>query len=128
MDNQSLSHTKRKCQYHIVFIPKYRRKKIYGKIQSDVREILRTLCEYKQVKITAGAVMRDQVHLCIGMPPKYGENLHPQVCPFDCVLALIDLSPMSHGQGKDYQLVIVNVSNNSIITYPVSPLSASVCC
>jgi len=56
MDNQSLSHTKWKCQYHVVFIPKYRRKVMYGKVKQDVREIIKTLCEYKKVKITAGAV------------------------------------------------------------------------
>lgn len=71
MDNQSLSHTKWKCQYHVVFIPKYRRKVMYGKVKQDVREIIKTLCEYKKVKITAGAVCVDHVHLCIELPPKY---------------------------------------------------------
>ena len=56
MDNQSLSHTKGKCQYHVVFIPKYRRKVMYGQVKKDVREIIQTLCEYKKVNITAGAV------------------------------------------------------------------------
>ena len=49
MDNRSLSHTKWKCQYHIVFIPKYRKKVLYGKIRQDVREIINTLCKYKDV-------------------------------------------------------------------------------
>ena len=71
MDNQSLSHTRWKCQYHVVFIPKYRRKVMYGKVKQDVREIIKTLCEYKKVKITAGAVCVDHVHLCIELPPKY---------------------------------------------------------
>ncbi len=71
MDNQSLSHTKWKCQYHVVFIPKYRRRIMYGKVRADVHEIIRTLCEYKKVKITAGAVCSDHVHLCIELPPKY---------------------------------------------------------
>ena len=61
MDNQSLSHTRWKCQYHVVFIPKYRRKVMYGKVKQDVREIIKTLCEYKKVKITAGAVCVDHV-------------------------------------------------------------------
>ena len=47
MDNKSLSHTKWKCQYHIVFIPKYRKKVLYGQLRNDVREILSTLCKYK---------------------------------------------------------------------------------
>ena len=63
MDNRSLSHTRWKCQYHIVFIPKYRKKILYGKILYDAREILETLCKYKQVDIIAGAVCIDHVHL-----------------------------------------------------------------
>ncbi len=70
MDNRSLSHTRWKCQYHIVFIPKYRKKILYGKILYDVREILETLCKYKQVDIIAGAVCIDHVHLSVAIPPK----------------------------------------------------------
>ena len=70
MDDSSLSHTRWNCQYHIVFIPKYRRKTIYGKVREDVREILRTLCKYKKVEIIEGAVCADHVHLCLSIPPK----------------------------------------------------------
>ena len=70
MDDQSLSHTKYNCTYHIVFIPKYRRKKLYGMVKDDVREIIRTLCGYKKVEIIAGAVCADHVHLCVSIPPK----------------------------------------------------------
>ena len=70
MDSSSLSHTKWKCQYHIVFIPKYRRKVLYGKIKTDVREILKKLCKYRKVEIIEGAVCADHVHLCISIPPK----------------------------------------------------------
>jgi len=70
MDSSSLSHTKWKCQYHIVFIPKYRRKVLYGKIKVDIREILIKLCKYKKVEIIEGAVCADHVHLCISIPPK----------------------------------------------------------
>lgn len=49
MDNQSLSHVHWKCQYHIVFIPKYRKKILYGKLKNDVREIISILCKYKDV-------------------------------------------------------------------------------
>lgn len=71
MYNQSLSHTKWKCQYHIVFIPKYRRKVMYGAVRKDIVEIIQTLCEYKHVKITAGAVAVEHVHLCVELPSKY---------------------------------------------------------
>ena len=70
MDENSLSHTRWKCQYHIVFIPKYRRKVLYGKVKTDVREILRTLCRYRKVEIIEGAVCADHVHLCLSIPPK----------------------------------------------------------
>ena len=50
MDNRSISHTRWKCQYHIVFIPKYRKKVLYGKVRDDVREIINTLCKYKNVE------------------------------------------------------------------------------
>ena len=70
MDNKSLSHTRWKCQYHIVFIPKYRKKVLYGKVREDVREIISTLCKYKSVEIIAGAVCIDHVHLSVAIPPK----------------------------------------------------------
>ena len=46
MDESSLTHTKWKCEYHIVFIPKYRRKTMYGQVKTDMREIIKTLCGY----------------------------------------------------------------------------------
>ena len=69
MDNKSLSHTKWKCQYHIVFIPKYRKKILYGRVKNDVREIISTLCKYKDVDIIA-AVCVDYIHLNVAIPPK----------------------------------------------------------
>ena len=70
MDSSSLAHCKWECQYHIVFIPKYRKKKLYGLVRDDVREIIRTLCKYKKVEIVAGAVCTDHIHLCVSIPPK----------------------------------------------------------
>ena len=70
MDSSSLAHCKWECQYHIVFIPKFRRKKLYGTVKDDVRDIIKTLCSYKKVEIIAGAVCADHVHLCVSIPPK----------------------------------------------------------
>ena len=70
MDNKSISHTRWKCQYHIVFIPKYRKKTLYGKVKEDIREIIKTLCKYKDVEIIAGAVCVDHIHLSVAIPPK----------------------------------------------------------
>lgn len=69
MDNKSLSHTRWKCQYHIVFIPKYREKVLYGQLKNDIREIISTLCKYKNVEIIAGAVCMDHIHLSVAIPP-----------------------------------------------------------
>lgn len=70
MDSSSLAHCKWECQYHIVFIPKYRKKKLYGLVKDDVRRIIKTLCEYKKVEIIAGAICPDHVHICVSVPPK----------------------------------------------------------
>ena len=70
MDETSLSHTRWRCQYHIVFVPKYRRKAMYGRLRMDVHEILKTLCRYKKVEIQSGAVCIDHVHMCLAIPPK----------------------------------------------------------
>ena len=66
----SLSSTTWMCKYHIVFIPKYRRKAIYGQYRESLQEIIRTLCKYKGVEILEGHLMKDHVHLVLSIPPK----------------------------------------------------------
>ena len=66
----SLSSTTWMCKYHIVFIPKYRRKAIYGQYRESLQEIIRTLCRYKGVEILEGHMMPDHVHLLLSIPPK----------------------------------------------------------
>ena len=66
----SLAHTKWLCKYHIVIVPKYRRKVIYYEYRKDLQEIIRTLCRYKQVEIIEGHMMSDHVHLLLSIPPK----------------------------------------------------------
>ena len=66
----SLSSTTWMCKYHIVFIPKYRRKAIYGQYRESLQEIIRTLCKYKGVEILEGHMMPDHVHLLLSIPPK----------------------------------------------------------
>ena len=53
-----------------MFIPKYRRKVMYGKVRGDIREIIKILCRYKKVEIVEGAVCLDHVHICVSIPPK----------------------------------------------------------
>ena len=69
-DDLSLSHTRWNCKYHIVFIPKYRRKEIYGKLRSDIGQILRQLCAYKGVEIMEAHAMPDHIHMLVLIPPK----------------------------------------------------------
>ena len=99
MDNQSLSHTKWKCQYHIVFIPKYRRKAMWGKVRDDVREIIKILCAYKKVKITAGAVMPDHVHLCVELAPKYSVSSFMGYLKGKSALMVFDKHPEFKARG-----------------------------
>jgi putative transposase len=70
MDNQSLSHTKYNCTYHVVFIPKYRRKTIYGSLRTDVRDILKKVCDIEGIQLIEGAVCADHVHIYMAIPPK----------------------------------------------------------
>ena len=69
-DDLSLSHTRWNCKYHIVFIPKYRRKAIYGKLRSDIGQIIRQLCTYKGVEIIEAHAMPDHIHMLVRIPPK----------------------------------------------------------
>ena len=69
MDSNSLSHTRYKCQYYIVFISKYRKRIMYGRLKTDVREIIKKLCDYRNIEIVEGAVCADHVHLCLSIPP-----------------------------------------------------------
>lgn len=68
-DIQSLSHSKWRCQYHIVFAPKYRRKDIYGTIKKDIGEILRKLYEQKNVEIIEANACPDHIHMLVCIPP-----------------------------------------------------------
>ena len=70
-DTKSLAHTKWNCKYHIVFAPKYRRKVFFDEKKVEIREILRTLCKWKDVEIIEGEVCPDHIHLLVSIPPKY---------------------------------------------------------
>ena len=69
-DYQSLSHTKWDCKYHVVFIPKYRRKRIFGTLRQHLGEIFRELAKQKESRIVEGHLMADHMHMCISIPPK----------------------------------------------------------
>ena len=69
-DNNTLAHTTWNCKYHIVFAPKYRRKVFFGEKRTEIREILRQLCQWKGVEIIEGEVCPDHIHLLLSIPPK----------------------------------------------------------
>ena len=66
---KSSAHSKYRCQYHIVFAPKYRRKEVYGTIKKDIGEILRKLCEQKGVEIIEAEACPDHIHMLVSIPP-----------------------------------------------------------
>ena len=68
---ESLSHTKWECKYHVIFIPKCRRKTLYLGLQQRLGELFRQLAERKQSRIEEGHLMSDHVHMMISIPPKY---------------------------------------------------------
>jgi len=68
---QSLSHTKWECKYHVVFIPKYRRKVLYGQLRNHLGEVFRELARQKESRIEEGHLQVDHVHMLLSIPPKY---------------------------------------------------------
>ena len=68
---QSLSHSQWECKYHVIFIPKCRRRTLYGQIRSHLGSVFRTLTEQKESRVEEGHLMPDHVHMMISIPPKY---------------------------------------------------------
>ena len=90
-DVKSLSHSKFRCKYHIVFAPKYRRQVIYRKIKADVGKILRELSERKGVEVIEAEACPDHIHMLVSIPPHisvaYISDLH--VCRISRLLLLL---------------------------------------
>ena len=70
-DHESLSHTKWECKYHVVFIPKCRRKVLYEQLRKHLGEVFRGLAQRKDCQVLEGHLMRDHVHMLLSIPPKY---------------------------------------------------------
>jgi putative transposase len=68
---QSLSHTRWDCKYHVVFIPKRRKKKIFEALRRHLGEMFRELAKQKESQVVEGHLMGDHVHRCLSIPPKY---------------------------------------------------------
>jgi len=83
---QSLSHTRWDCKYHVVFIPKRRKKRVFGVLRQHLGEMFHELASHKEAKIVEGHLMGDHVHICISIPPKYAVSnvvgyLNPTLTP-----------------------------------------------
>ena len=64
------SHVRWYCRYHIVIVPQYRQKAIFGTLRKDIGQILRELCDQMGIEWVAGHAMPDHVHVCLSIPPK----------------------------------------------------------
>ena len=70
-ESESLSHSRWECKYHVVFIPKCRRRTLYEQLRKHLGEVFRKLAEHKESRIEEGHLMPDHVHMLISIPPKY---------------------------------------------------------
>jgi putative transposase len=68
---KSLAHTKWECKYHVVWIPKYRKKKLFGELRKELGPVLRELARQRESEILEGKLMVDHVHMLIAIPPKH---------------------------------------------------------
>ncbi len=71
-DWQSQAHVRWECKYHVVIVPKYRKRVLYGKPRRQIGQILRDLCRQQGIDLLEGHLMPDHVHMLLGIPPKYG--------------------------------------------------------
>ena len=70
-DWKSQAHVKWECKYHVVILPKYRKKVLYGKVRRRIGEILRDLCRQKGIKLEEGKLLPDHIHMLLSVAPKY---------------------------------------------------------
>ena len=70
-DWQSQAHVKWDCKYHVVIVPKYRKKTLYGRLRREMGRILRELCRQKDIELLEGKAMPDHVHMLLSVPPRY---------------------------------------------------------
>ena len=96
---QSLSHTAWECKYHVVWIPKYRKKKLYGKLRQHLGALIKDLAKQKECMVLEGHLMADHVHMLISIPPKYAVS---QVIGFIKGKSAIHIARTYVGQRKNF--------------------------
>ena len=95
----SLNHTRWECKYHIVFIPKFRKKVLFGEIRRELGEVFRRLARQKESLIEAGHLLPDHVHMMISIPPKYAVS---QVVGFIKGKSAIHIARQYSGRRRNY--------------------------
>ena len=95
----SLNHTRWECKYHIVFIPKYRRKALFGQIPRDLADVFHNLARQRESLIEEGHLMPDHVHMMISIPPKYAVS---QVVGFIKGKSAIHIARTYSGRKKNF--------------------------
>ena len=93
MDDLSLTHPKYNCTYHIVFVPKYRRKVMYGQLRQEVGQILSTVCKITGIQLIKGGVCPDHVHMYISIPPKMSLSSVMSILKGKSALMIFDRHP-----------------------------------
>ena len=96
-DEQSLSHAKWDCKYHVIWIPKYRKKTIFGDLRKYLGEIFRELAKQKECTVIEGHLMPDHVHILLSIPPKYSVA---QIVGFIKVKSAIQIARNFQGRKK----------------------------
>src|SRR6266700_4186869 len=98
-DYESLSHSKWECKYHVVFIPKCRRRTLYVELRRHLGEVFRRLAEQKESRIEEGHLLADHVHMLISIPPKYAVS---QVIGFIKGKSAIHLARVYGGRTRNF--------------------------
>ncbi len=96
---EKLSHTTWECKYHVVFIPKYRRKALYGYLRKDLGKMFHELARQRESRIEEGHIMTDHVHMLISIPPKYAVS---QVIGYIKGKSAIHIARDHLGRGKNF--------------------------
>lgn len=125
MDNQSIAHTRWNCTYHIVMIPKYRRKVMYGQVKKDLGEILRKLCDMSEAQLIEGKICSDHVHMYVAIPPKLSVSKFMSYIKGKSALMLFDRhsefrwknSGRSFWARGYYVTAVGNVNESTIVNY-----------
>ena len=123
MDKNSLAHTRWDCTYHIIMIPKYRRKVMYGELRKEIGEILRKLCGYKEVEVVSGSIGSDYIRMCLKIPPKLAVSQFMGYLKGKSALMVLDKHPEykkgtnRHFWARGYFVSTVGINKEAIKEY-----------